>query len=602
MLASLALAILARAVTLTAARRGFDSVQYVHSARATLIADAANQFVIDELSRDVAFESDINSQTLTTMGGSFSVDFVPAGTNSVGALQSVNNLEGTDYVNGPRGEDTVAPGTLDLVVLVDTGSETRIFETLVRSPGAATTGSALQGAGRIRLRGNVSIDGIQSPSSDAQVEAGMHSGVTDNSAASIISWFSSEPGDEANISGEVTTATTSPLAINMTGANIAGGTQTGVPSPPVTDPEIANTIAGKTSATPFSPPGIGTVSPGNGEFYSGGNISINGDLVLDGTELFIDGDLTVNGSIYGEGTVWVSGGTTFKGDSVIRTTDRSVSLMSHGNVKLDGFGGMEYLEAVVDGRGDPLLSKTLDDTQTALEGLETSLVGASSADLEQGNPLDDATQVWRRVLGDPNTAPQQNGAPPGMELNTLATLRDALSSEPPGPTRDFMVAKLDSLHRGFMESNDLPGTEPAKNELVLQQWLSGDMSGGAYWDCLTEYNNSTGNSLPPEVLPQLLNYGREVTFDKLGSSTFRGTVYTDGSFLAENEVAVLGQVIATGENSNAGDQYASDGTGLEPGDIMLGNGCHITFCQEFADDAQAAASPSAWQIAVWIER
>lgn len=598
-LATLVLAFLARTVTITAARRGFDSMNYVDAAQGTMLAEAGTQFVIDEVSRDLAFSSDINNQALTTMQGSFSVDFVTAGTSGVGSLQSVNNIEGTDVVDGPRGNDTVPPGTMDLVLVVDTGGEVKVYETLVRRPAANANLDAIQSAGEIKLTGTVSIDGIQNPSSEVEIDGGLHSSVDDPLASGIISWTRQAIDDTAVITGKVTTTSASGTAIDMAGAVINGGTQTGVPGQPQEDEGIVGEVLGKAGSTPLSVPPVGVVAPGSGDFYAGGNVSVDGDLVLEDSELYINGDLVVNGSIQGTGTVWVTGETSFRGDAIIRTsTEDSVSLMSHGNVELKGFGGLEYLETLAATSGDPLFVKNVEDTGIALTEIQAEIAAdPDPASMAEDAPLDRATQPWRRVLADARYGPG------GYEHNTLQYLLDRLTAEPPGPTRDFMVSRVDGLNRVFKESTTVPGPPVPATLDAYNKWLSGDLTtSDGYWDMITEMESVTGTAPDPVVYAQLLNYGRQASFNKLGTSSFRGVVHTNGAFLAENEVTVVGQVRATGLNPTAPDLTASDGSTVEPGEVLLGNGCHITYCQSYVDKTAAETSSSEWEVSVWIER
>lgn len=596
-LVTIVLAILSRTVALTAAQRGFDSLSYVTTAKSTLIAEAGTQFVIDEISRDTAFDTDQTDRPLTTMGGSFSIDFVTPGTSGVTPLQSVNNLEGTELVDGPRGADSVPPGVLDLVLLVNTGSEQRVFETLVRRPASTLNLAAIQSAGEIRLLGTVSIDGIQDPASEVEVDGGLHSSIADASANGIISWATQGFGDTANVTGKVTTTSPSGSAIDMTGANIGGGTETGIPAPPSEDEGILSQIASKSSATPLSPPPVGLVQPGAGEFYAGSDISIDGDLILEDSDIYVNGDLEVNGSIQGTGTVWVSGETRFRGDAIIRTsTEDSVSLMSHGNVELEGFAGLEYLQTLA--TGDPVFNQNLSDTETAITEIKAAIdANPDPTSMVGGEPLDQDTQEWRRVLADARYGPA------GYENNTLEYLRDRVATEPPSPTRDFMVSRLDGLHRVYAESATVPGGETANAIDALTKWQAGDLESAAgYWDYITEYESIIGTPPNADVYSQLINYGRQTSFDKLGTSSFRGVVHTNGSFLAENEVTVVGQVRATGLNLSAPTLVANDGTSLDNGQVLLSNGCHITYCQSYVDKTEAETGSSEWEIAVWIER
>ena len=601
----LVLAVLSRATVLTAAQQGVNSRAYLTRSQGVLLAEAANQFVLDELSRDSGYEDDITAQKLQAMKGTFSVDFVTAGATKVESHQSVNNLSGLTPVNGPRGKGTVPAGTLDLVVTVELNGVSRQYESIIARPTSSSIQPALGSTGKIVLQGDVSVDGIQSVSDDQPVDGDVHSSFSSPTLQPIISWAAGGPGDSASITGRVAVTSPSSTALSMGGASVDGGLETGFAVPPLPDHKISGTVASKSGATALVYSPFGDASVSAGEHYAGGNVSINGDLVLNGTDLYVKGDLSVNGSIRGEGTVWVDGETRFRGDSSIRVgNDDSISLLSRGNVRLEGFSGLEYLESFVQSSGDPKVVKALADTKDALNAIEGLAESNGAAAFARGESADKASAPWRRVLGDPpTTRTKLEGPPPGYDSHTLGTLRDALGSAPDNGkgTRAFMVKRLDQLQKSTMESIDAGGDTPARVEQALAEWERGDFSGGGYWDYLTEYTLRTGKPLPPGTLEELYNFASQLTVDRLGSSSFQGTIFTDGAFLAEHEVTVLGQIQASGRNDDAGSLQSSSGKRIEPGDIYVGDGCHVTFCQQYAEESEKLGSSGGFQVSTWLE-
>lgn len=602
----LVLAVLSRATVFTATQQGVSSRAHLRQTQATLLAEAANQIVLDELSRDLSYETDIKDGSLDAMAGLFQVEFASSTSTTVEPHQSVNNIGGSTPANGPRGKETVPPGALDLVVTVEVQGITKRFESLITRPTFDAILPAIGSSGNITLQGEVSVDGIQSVSDDQPLDGDIHSSFDSPTSSPVISWTPDGPGDEASISGRVAVASPSSSAISMGSASIDGGIETGFATPPLGDPKIGDVVASKSGATPFSFSPFGNVSVGSGEHFAGGDVSINGDLVLTGSDLYVEGDLKVNGSIRGEGTVWVNGETQFRGDSSIRVgNDDSISLLSRGNVVLQGFSGLEYLESFVQDSGAPDLRKALDDTKAALNALEQIADSNNAADFARGAPADTASSPWRRVLGDPPTTRDKlEGPPPGFTTHTLGTLRDALSGAPDDGkgTKAFMIARLDQLQKATMESIDAGGDTPQRSEQALAEWERGDFSNGGYWDYLTEYTLRTGKELPPGTLSELYNFASQLSVDKLGSSSFQGTVYTDGGFLAEHEVIVIGQIQASGRNKEAEEIEASSGEKLKPGDVFVGDGCHVTFCQQYADENAERIGSGVFEVSAWLEQ
>lgn len=600
----LVLSVLSRALVVASSQQGYNSLNYVGEKKATLLAESANLLVIDELSRDDSFSDDIRDGRLESMEGVYQVDFVAPSDSEVGWNQSVNNLNGSVAVDGPRGKNTVPPGALNLVVVVQVQGIEKRFETLIRRPVFGGILPAIGSSGKITLQGDVTVDGIESVSAETEIDGDIHSSFSASTSTPVISWSGSS-GEQAKISGKVAVSSPSASAISMGSASIDGGTETSFAIPPAPEPQIVNTVLSKSGASPFSAPVFGDVNAGSGEYYSAGGVSVDGDLVLNGTDLYIDGDLRVNGSIRGQGTVWVTGNTQFRGDSSIRVgSEDSVSLLSHGNVSLQGFSGLEYLEAFVQSAGDPALVKAFEDTKGALNAIQQIAENRSAAEFNRELAADQETTPWRRVLGDPPTPRVKlEQPPPGYEINSLGRLKDGLAAaaENDKGTKAFMLERLDILRRANMESIDAGGDDPATVRQAVAEWERGDLSGAGYWDYIVEYEFRTGEPLPEGTLEELANFASQLSLDRLGTSSFQGTVFTDGAFLAEHEVNVIGQIQATGRNESAGDLTSASGQTVEPGDVFVGDGCHVTYCREYSDDAkEAMSSGSEFEVSVWL--
>ena len=593
-LSTVVLAILARAITFSSTRRSLDSLKYVQGMRSELLADAAVQWVLDQLDRDPDFAQSQKSVSLQSMPGEFSIDFASTDESEVGPEQSVNNLRGLTATNGPRGELTVAPGTFDLVVMVSVdGFETR-YETLIRQPQLDIVLPAMQGAGRIQLRGHFSVSGLDSLSSDVEVPGNLHSSSEDPSAMQLLAWQENSPADMPWISGKATTSSPSTEAFDLTGVQIDWGTMSGVPTAQREPPLIMARIASHSGAASFAPSPSGTSVAAEGDFYVPNDLDIAGDLRLDDAELFVNGDLSVDGSIFGNGTIWVKGNTLFYGDPTIRSQpNASVSVFSHGNVELRGFKGRQFLEHHVQSSGDANLEKAWTDTKTALRGLQTAMAGMVGSDLKQGEAGDKSTQAYRAVLGGTGLGSSVT-RPTGMQSDTLGTLREALSQIEPSPARDFMRKRLDFLQKFFQikQSQDAA--------MSVSELLSGSGDATASWDDFSKLPSHLSPELREQALAVLRNKIREMALDKLGASSFSGTIVTDGAFLTEGEVSILGQVWATGSNKMVPSLSTQSGLELQPGDLGMDDHCHITYCHVFAESSRNRYGGGGWKAEVWF--
>ncbi len=403
---------------------------------ALYVAEAGASHALARLEANSAWRQGFSSQPMLRGRGSYSLSFHPdPATQLVGADQSVNNLEGSATVNGPRGELTVPPGTVELVVTAQVGRARRVVHVIASRGTGAALDVAVLSDGRIRLKGNVSVGGIESLDNPVPLQTGLHTNYN-GADPEVIRWIESQ-GSQASISGTV--SATAPSGIDLTGAILGGSpaTQQDAPSKAFPSIDIASEIASKSSATPANLPLSGNVVLGNGtaeDFYHSGDLVVNGDLELNGATLYIDGKLTVNGSIAGSGGLYVLGdpttpdqpATTFRGDATISTSnDKKVAIYSRGSVELLGFDGDQFIRDLAVQENDPQILAWWGQANEALQKLDEDLANFQGSDFGNRTVRDRRVEI-QITLGPfpPDAGATYNGS----DNDTLRKLAGRISA------------------------------------------------------------------------------------------------------------------------------------------------------------------------------
>jgi len=246
-------------------------------------------------------------------GGTWRVQFKNAAPFS--DRDSVSNLtNGAGLAASYRGPDTVPRYSALIVVEGTVGGVTEILDAIItRGGGGPSVANAMQASGKVRMKGDVFINGAKSISNSSAVPGNVQSNAT---SGTTVDW---DGTGTINITG---TVSSQGGAINLGGSYVPGGgtPTTGVTASfPVVD--IPGDIASKASVglTPTIVP-FGTTTIGTGDYYYSGDLNLDGDLQLNGGKLYVDGKLTVNGSITGDGSVYVGGQTALKGDAKVMAT------------------------------------------------------------------------------------------------------------------------------------------------------------------------------------------------------------------------------------------------------------------------------------------
>ncbi|MCE7869220.1 hypothetical protein DYH09_02455 [bacterium CPR1] len=550
--------------------------------------DALNQ-IDARADWDVGFDR----KKLSQMEGFYSIKF-HSGPGRPDEDESVNNLTGATPVNGYRQGHQIPPGCVELVIIAEVGGATRTIRTMVGGTPASSTMAGMMAGGNILLRGNVVVEGFSTLTTGAQaVQANLQSNRPD-SAAGVIRWVSANPGDRASVSGAVRTVSADAAAIDFgpdATAYQAGSFEVGATAVALGRVDIVGEIGNHTGdpAPAINP--IGTNNLPAGACYQGGDLVINGDLSLDDTNLYVDGNLTVNGSVTGTGSIYVKGDTSFQGDAAIYTNNvKGVALFSEGNVRLTGLDGTAYMDAVTTSNPQAAIWwQDAQDTMQALNGrIQTSLANPNAKIMQVGPQYIDE---MRQVLG--TDANANHATWDGRTRDATGKLQAYLNTQPASSSRDFMLERLDYMQRVFADDNNPYNPVGVKGRDVLKEW---DQGGDSYYGLIDAATDAVYGS--PQHVEQMLNLIMRIDYEKMGSSYFQGTIYTNGWFHASNEITVVGSLTSGGDRSGQPTTIGSEE--IRCGDIVLDNNCRLTLTQDYAPPGQSQGS-SGLSLKSWLE-
>lgn len=560
---------------IVALRAGGGSSQSYYARAASLsVAEAGLADAMGELEGNPLWATGFNAKPMKGAPGTYTVTFNQA-TGPFTADQSINNSDGS-HSESYRGANTVPAGASLIVVVARVNGVERRLEALIAPQTASLNlDNSLLTTGRIKLEDDIQIDGIQGLDDSTTIDGDLQSNNADDHSSDVITWSGS---GTLNIDGKVSSSGSSGSTINMGSGTITGGTHPNAAPVAIPRINIPAQIAAKSSnpAPTLVPFGVTTVP--SGDYYIDGDLTLDGDLQLDGGSLYVSGKLTVNGSVSGTGSLFVGADTAIHGNADMNGQN-NLALFSKGNVELRGFDGTQYLESVAS--SNAALTTWLDDTQWALQEMETGTQGGWSA--SNGNYLDNVTTV----LG----GYQSGMTPPaGRTLGAPWLLRDHLTNNvAAGPTRDFLVARLDKIGRIYAANVDTLGRPDSV--AIANYNASGDTDG--LFDAVNDLNETA-------LMDAVYNTTRALDYDHLGNAFFQGLVYTNGSFYAGDEISVRGAVVVNDDGSQA--TKTIDGKTVEPGDLVLAEGCNITFVKQFFDGTGAPIGSGAPEVVLWMGR
>ncbi len=548
-------------------RGGHGSSNSYYARTASLFAAEAGLVdAMGVLQANRAWVSGFSQKPMKDVRGSYTVRF-NQGAGPFQADDSVNNFDGA-HPNSFRGNNTVPAGTALLVVVARVGGVERRLEALVGD--TASLGMLdlpLLTTGRIRLQGDVRVDGITALNDSTSVDGDVQSNLT--GTVNAIEWLDTG-GTSLHIDGNVSSSA-NPGSINLAGGVVTGGTTENAAPRAVPPLDIPGEIAAKSSSpSPTVVPG-GVTVVGTGDYYVAGNLDLTGDLDLQGGNLYVQGELSVQGTVSGTGSVYVGSHTKIHGNADINGQD-NIALYSKGNVELRGFDGDAILDSLA--LSSPVAAKELADGKWAISEMATIMNNGSWT---PGGIYDTVSQV----LGEHLT-----GTPTGRDPSTMFRLRDRLN--PTASTaQKFLHKRLDNIGRMFSGNSNYFGQSDATARDNFTN--TGDTSGLV--DAANDLNDSA-------LMQVVYNLTSTLDFDSIGSANFQGLVYTNGSFYSANQITVVGAVVV----NNDGSQSSSviDGITVNPGDLFLNNGSKITFVQDFFDDGGGAGGQLG--VVLWMGR
>ena len=561
------------AVVSTVRSQSYTTIGYHREVQAHYAAEAGLTATLQAL-RNRSWSQTLE-QTLLDGEASFRVEF--AAVAPVGPLQSVNNLLGQAAVSGPRGPDTVPPGSAHLIIVGRSGRAQVELEAVVRNGSFPDTELALLADGSVEFQDEVRVEGIDSLSEGQPVEAGVHSNLNQAGEASV-SWNGT---GVARFEGTVSSSG-SLQSLKLNGAQLLGTPALegdGAPRPfPYIDVEAE--VTGKSGAGTVSVPASGDLVLGTGtpaDFYRQGDTVIEGDLILDGATLYVDGDLHVTGTIHGDGGVYVHGDATFLGGAEVTTNNqRKAAVYSSGDLELRGYNGTDFIESKTQ---DPVLQDLWNRTKTALGELQTEL---DAGNLNQVDRL-------RASLGEeyfPGSNPGPLFSPPvgsawsphGHDL--FRHLANHLENNYPAePRRDFLIERFHELEY-FFHNSDIDVDRqlyPLASHgwplpVTLDDWRDRTGHPGGPFDAILDRANPSHPNYTPIAVPELLELSNVVDrmdVERLGSAFFQGIVYSGGRLTVEHELHVVGAILV----------QRADGEGR----ARLGNATELTFVREYFD-------------------
>jgi hypothetical protein len=555
----------------------------------------------------------VYQRTLQDGEGSFEIRF--------DAAHSRNNLNNPAAADGPRGPASVPGLTALLIVTGRAQGKERTLEVLVGRSGLISSPAALLGQRAVHLAGNVTVTGVRSMQDRSEVPADLVVLNSEDSAGHA-TW---DGAGELNVSGAITSNSGNSAAISPAfgSGNVSNGV---LPEQSRTAPATVDISARVSSA--FSEPHNTPVLSGPATTLSAGNhclsnpVIYDGDLVLDGANLYVNGDLHLNGSIKGTGSVFVTGDTVVQGTTTIQASDQAgVALFSRGDVELTGFNGSQYLEtfmaragsngvpysehlqnfkhwsremlqAARDGNAAPATlpgkvgqsrfgnDVTIQTGWTNMSDFDT-YYGALCVDVGDNYAGLATTQANDNPIRNLTIALSQGSSPPETQQFLLEKFRE-LRPVDPNITVALQQVMAPNSHKGFFGPRKDVGADCA---LRTNNVLAG--SDDSLFDHANDtYNNTT--FMPTDrraaLHSKIVNVLEMMDFDHPGMAYFQGVVYTQGNLRASNELRLVGGLFAVGPNSR----------------IQLENGVWVTYVPELVQ--QAGNSLGLVGVRQWLRR
>lgn len=318
------------------------------SEQAQNLAESVLAVAMDRLAdeRDLGADSTDNSDQITVQ---YSPDapvgrltFHDALAQSWGVPRSVNNLGNDNPVVLPDGR-SLPPFSAYLVAQAEYGGVKKTVESVIRIPlykyALATSGSITSQGGLLVASIDEDTDLSQGLSAVPLEELNPGHIAAQSTSQSVLESIS--PSNGSLITGDV-----------VAGGGVTVGTYTDVqgsvlqnhepeelPDLEVTDYDPAGWAGLETiNQNTLSPPSPFDPSLLEGLWRRQGDLTVLGDLELDGAYLYVDGSLQINGAVTGTGSIFSTGNISI-GDASGFATDNVQALVADGDLSISGGSG-----------------------------------------------------------------------------------------------------------------------------------------------------------------------------------------------------------------------------------------------------------------------
>jgi hypothetical protein len=531
---------------------------------------------VQELKADPDWIAGFTTKGMAAGKGSYTVEFNQT-KSGFQPNHSVNSFDG-DHADSPLGLDSVPNGAALVAVEGQVGTHKMVSYFLIGTgDDTIRVEQAILTSGKIQMEGETKLTAVESIAEKGALDAIVHS--NDNGSGSdLVSWDPGANGGNILVEGEVNSSGSSSSAIDLNGYTPTNGTTTNAAQETIPPAGIETKVFAKRSATAY--PGANNVPSGDNYYDATTSpLVVTGDLVVNG-DLYVEGDLQVNGSVSGNGSIYVSGESQLSGDSQIDADDK-VALFSHGSVSLTGFDGDQYLDGIA--ATDPTFFTLLTDSRWALQEVQNRMLGGSWSN-PNGGPVHQANSVLAPTWSPTDTT----SLIPGKSGASLIQMKQKLQALPPGPSRDFMIQKLQKTSNIFAPNGNVLG----QPDTAAQANFLGSGNTDGIIDAANDLND-------PALQLAAFNTVRQINYDRIGSSYFQGLIYTNGGFYADNQVTVLGAVVVNDDGSQS-TFTAPSGDTVEPGDLILKGGSNITYVKDFFFGPNAGGTPGPRRILLHI--
>lgn len=320
--------------------------QYCRKNAALYAAEAGVARCMAVMELDATWTAGFDREPLEGSRGTYSCTFHTSSATP-GPDESVNNLEGVKWAASYRGPQSVPPRSALLVVTGEVDGVRKSVEVMVQPGGGANVDAAALVSNRIKMSGNVYVDGQKTLAGAEKVQGDIHSNLISDEADIVTYKKNPDESNRIYVTGMVSSSAVSEGAIRLeTDGNDKALPQTNAPVKPMPFVDIEATIAAKSDKPELKTyrNKIDQIECRPGDYYIDGDLELGvggsrkEDLVLNDTRLFVKGKLTINGRLMGTGSVVVGKETTLIGSTSITTSDkdRFVALFSKGRVHLKG--------------------------------------------------------------------------------------------------------------------------------------------------------------------------------------------------------------------------------------------------------------------------